>query len=260
MAPLGLLALLGLIIGSFLNVVAYRLPRGESIRYPASHCPHCQHPIKTRDNLPLLGWLLLGGRCRNCTAKISPRYPLVELLTGLSFAAVGWRFGFSWELPAFGYLAAIAVALAVIDIDTMRLPNAIVLPSFPVGGALLLLPAALNPAWADLLRGLLAMALLFTSFFAVQLVFPKGMGFGDTKLVALLALHLGFLGWVEVGLGLFLAFLLGSVQGLGVILFRGGSRKSKIPFGPFLLAGAFLAILIPDPFVNWYLGLIQVNT
>ncbi|MGL5828552.1 MAG: prepilin peptidase, partial [Angustibacter sp.] len=221
-------------------------------------CPHCQQPIAARDNIPVFGWLLLRGRCRSCATAISRRYPLIELLTGLLFAAVGWRFGLTWQLAAFLYLAAIAVALAVIDIDVMRLPNEIVLPSFPVAGLLLLLPAALTPAWGDLLRGLLAMVALFTFFFILQMFFKGKMGFGDTKLIALLALHLGFLGWVELAVGFYLAFLLGAGHGVWLMIFRGGNRKSRLPFGPFLIAGAFLAILIPDPFVNWYLDLIQV--
>ncbi len=254
---LAALPIFGLVIGSFLNVVAYRVPRGESIRFPASHCPSCQQPIAARDNIPIFGWLLLRGKCRSCAAPIRARYPIVEALTGLAFLAVGLRFGLDWQLPAFLYLAAIAMALAVIDLDVQRLPDAIVLPSFPVGIALLLAPSIANQAWWSLGRGLLAAIAIFASFFVLQLLQPKGMGYGDTKTAALLALHLGWLGWAEVGLGIFMGFLLGALWGIAVMLRGAGTRKSKIPFGPFLLAGAFLAILIPNLFIDWYLNLFR---
>ena len=149
-------AVLGLAIGSFLNVVIWRVPRHESIVSPPSHCPGCDVPIAPRDNVPVLSWLVLRGRCRHCRNPISARYPLVELATGVLFALMVWRFGLAWELPAYLYLAAIAVALALIDIDVHRLPNAIVLPSYPVMAVLLVFQMrvpGVDPPRQAVLRG-----------------------------------------------------------------------------------------------------------
>ena len=131
-------ALLGLLIGSFLNVVIWRVPRGESVASPPSHCPGCERPIRPRDNVPVLSWLLLRGRCRDCRTAISARYPAVELGTAVVFGVLAWHFGFDWALPAYLYLGAISVALAMIDIDVHRLPDAIVLPSYGFAAVLLL--------------------------------------------------------------------------------------------------------------------------
>ncbi len=144
--------LLGLIVGSFLNVVIWRLPRGQSLVFPASHCPACGQPIRAWDNIPVLGWVLLRGRCRDCRASISPRYPLVEAGTAALFAIVTAHLGLDWRLPAYLYLCAVGVALAVIDIDHHRLPNALVLPSYPVVAGLLLLAVIAGGAWGDGLR------------------------------------------------------------------------------------------------------------
>jgi leader peptidase (prepilin peptidase)/N-methyltransferase len=149
-------ALLGLAVGSFLNVVIYRVPRDESLVRPGSHCPHCGHVVRNRHNIPVLGWLFLRGRCADCAAPISIRYPLVEAGTAALFVAVAARFGLSWELPAYLYLAAIAVALAAIDLDVMRLPDKIVLPSYGVA-VVLLAPAVLaEHSWGAATRGLIA--------------------------------------------------------------------------------------------------------
>ena len=139
-----LASVLGLAIGSFLNVVIWRVPRGESVVSPPSACPSCGNPISPRDNVPVVSWLLLAGQCRHCHERISPRYPLVELGTAVLFGLTAWRFGLAWELPAFLYLAAITVALALIDIDVHRLPNSIVLPSYVVAGVLLTAAALLD--------------------------------------------------------------------------------------------------------------------
>jgi len=246
-------ALLGLLIGSFLNVVIWRVPRGESLVSPPSHCPGCERPVRPRDNIPVVSWLLLKGRCRDCDEPISARYPLVELLTAAVFAALALRIGLQPELPAFLYLGAIGVALALIDLDTKRLPNVIVLPSYVVGLVLLTAAAVVSDQYDDLLRAVLGMAALYSLYFLLALIYPAGMGFGDVKLAGVLGLYLGWLGWAEVVSGGFLGFLFGGVIGLGLMAARRAGRKSQIPFGPFMLAGAFVAILWGGALADLYL-------
>ena len=246
-------AAFGLLIGSFLNVVIWRVPRGESLVSPPSHCPVCDNAVRPRDNVPVLSWLVLRGRCRDCDAPISPRYPLVEAGTALVFAVLGARIGFEPELPAFLYLGAIGVALALIDLDVKRLPNAIVLPSYVVAAVLLGAAAVFGHDWSSYLRAGLGMAALFGFYFVLALVYPAGMGFGDVKLAGLLGLYLGWLGWGEVVSGGFLGFLLGGVVGGALMVARRAGRKSQIPFGPFMLAGAFAAILWGGALADLYL-------
>ena len=244
--------ILGLLIGSFLNVVIHRVPLGESVIRPRSRCPQCGAELRERDNFPVLSWLLLRGRCRACSAPISVRYPLVELGTGLLFAAVAWWCGLAWQLPAFLYLAAIAVALSAIDLDVKRLPDAIVLPSYVVALALLLLPAVAEGRWLDLLHGVLTGLALFAFYFLLAVIYPAGMGFGDVKLSGVLGLYLGWVSWPLAILATFAAFLLGSVVGVVVIVRGKGGRKTKVPFGPFMLLGTFLALFFGQPVVDWY--------
>ncbi len=246
-------ALVGLVIGSFLNVVIWRVPRGESVVTPPSHCPGCGHEVRPRDNIPVVSWLLLRGRCRDCGTGISVRYPLVEAGTAVVFAVLTLAIGFEPELPAFLYLGAIGVALAMIDIDVKRLPNAIVLPSYLVAGALLTVAAAVDGRWEDLLRAGLGMVALYAFYFLLALVYPAGMGFGDVKLAGVLGIYLGWLGWAEVVTGGFLGFLFGGVVGGGLVLVRRAGRKSKLPFGPFMLAGALVAILWGGALADLYL-------
>jgi leader peptidase (prepilin peptidase)/N-methyltransferase len=247
--------LLGLLIGSFLNVVVWRVPRGESVASPPSACPSCGHPIRARDNVPVLSWLLLRGRCRDCGATISARYPLVELATGVLFALVAWRLAATWELPAYLYLAAISVALTLIDIDVRRLPDAIVLPSYGVAAVLLAVPAVAEGEWHAYVRALIGAAILFTGYFALAFAYPAGMGFGDVKLAGVLGLYLGWLGWGELAVGAFLGFLLGGVWGAALLVARRAGRKSAIPFGPFMLAGALLAVFVGGTIARGYVDL-----
>ncbi len=246
-------AVLGLLVGSFLNVVVWRVPRGESILRPPSHCRACAAPVRPRDNVPVLSWLLLRGRCRECRERISARYPIVEVATAVVFALLTWRFGWSPELPAFLYLGAIGVALTLIDLDVKRLPNAIVLPSYVVGIVLLGIAAVATGDYWSLLRGLLGMVALYVFFFVLVLVYPAGMGFGDVKLAGVLGLYLGWLGWAEVMVGAFLGFLLGAVVGVSLMLAGRAGRKSKIPYGPFMLLGALAAVFWGADLAAWYL-------
>jgi leader peptidase (prepilin peptidase)/N-methyltransferase len=249
---------LGLLVGSFLNVVVWRVPRGESVVSPPSACPGCGHGIRTFDNVPILSWLLLRGRCRDCGATISPRYPLVELATAVLFGLTAWRLGAVWELPAYLYLAAIAVALTLIDIDVRRLPNAIVLPSYGVAAVLLLVPAVAEGEWDAYVRALLGAVILFAGYFALAFAYPAGMGFGDVKLAGVLGMYLGWLGWGELATGAFLGFLLGGVWGAGLLIAKRAGRKSAIPFGPFMLAGALLGVFVGGAIARAYVDLILI--
>ncbi|MBD8058756.1 prepilin peptidase [Cellulomonas sp. JH27-2] len=246
-------------IGSFLNVVIWRVPRGESIVSPPSACPRCGHEIRPRDNLPVIGWLILRGRCRDCGNPISPRYPLVELATGVLFAVTALLTGLSWLLPAMLYLVAIGIALTLIDIDTKRLPNAIVLPSYVVGAVLLALASA-NPGgesdWGAFVRALIGAAAMFTVYFVLLLIYPAGMGFGDVKLAGALGLYLGWFGWGALVVGWFAAYLLGGIFSIGLLLVRRADRKSGIPFGPWMLLGAGVGILFGQQLADWYAGIL----
>lgn len=245
-------AVSGLLVGSFLNVVIWRVPRGESIVSPPSRCPGCERRVRPRDNIPVISWLMLRGRCRHCQAAISRRYPAVEVLTALVFATLGAVIGPRWDLPAFLYLGAAGVALASIDLDVKRLPNVIVLPSYVVAAALLALPAVLNGQSDDYLRAAAGAALLFGVYFALVLVYPAGMGSGDVKLAGVLGAYLAWLGWGPWGVGAFAGFLFGGLLG-GLLMLAGrANRKSAIPFGPFMLAGALLGILFGHDLASLY--------
>lgn len=254
----GLLAVLagvlGLAIGSFLNVVVHRVPRGESVVNPPSACPRCEQRISARDNVPLLSWLLLRGRCRGCALPISPRYPLVEGLTGVLFVGVTLVVGASWALPAYLYLTAIAVALAAIDLDVHRLPDAIVYPSYPVALVLLALASWGEGDWGAMLRALIGGAALFLLYAVTVVVYPKGMGLGDVKLAGVLGLYLGWWGWSALAVGAFGAFVLGGVGALVLVVAGDAGRKTRIPFGPYMLTAALGALVVAAPIAGWYLG------
>jgi leader peptidase (prepilin peptidase) / N-methyltransferase len=252
----GFAGVFGLIVGSFLNVVIWRVPRGESIVRPPSHCPRCAQPITPRDNIPVASWLMLRGKCRHCGEPISGRYPLVELATGLLFLAFALRFGAHAVLPAYLYFAAVAVALAMIDFDHKRLPDALTLPSYPVGLALLALAAALESHWWALGRAAIGLGALLAFYGVLWLVYPAGMGFGDVKLSGVVGMYLGWVGWGALVVGAFAAFLIGAFVGIGMILFAGGGRKSKIPFGPFMLAGALVGIFVGEGLAHAYNSLL----
>ena len=248
---------LGLAVGSFLNVVVYRLPLGESLVAPGSHCPACGRPIRARHNVPVLSWLVLRGRCADCGAPISVRYLLVEAGTALVFLAVTVKLSdlaLLSALPAYLYFAAAGIALALIDIAHHRLPNSIVLPSYPVLAVLLVASAAWQQDWWSLVRAAIGAAALFGFYLAVALLYPAGMQFGDVKLAGIVGGVLAYLSWSALLLGAFGAFLLGSVVGLAVIASGQGGRKTALPFGPFMIGSAVLALFVAEPIARLLWG------
>lgn len=252
----GFAGLLGLIIGSFLNVVIYRVPAGLSVVRPRSACPSCQTPIRSGDNIPVVSWLALRGKCRRCKAPISVRYPLVEATTGLLFAATTW-----WGLvtvpallPALLYGVAVGVALFLIDVDTKRLPDAIVLPSYPVLAALLALAGVLSGQWP--VATVAGSALVWWSVFYLPYKATKGrgMGFGDVKLAPLLGAVLGVFGWGPALVGLMASFVFGVLVSIVLMRLGRAGRKSKIPFGPFMLLGTAFGVIAGDSVFSLYLS------
>ncbi|QNE47969.1 prepilin peptidase [Glaciihabitans sp. INWT7] len=268
-----LAAVLGLLLGSFLNVVVYRVPIGKSIVSPPSACPNCEHEIKPYDNIPVLSWLLLRGKCRNCAAPISARYPLVELATSLSFALVALGFAPAafaattsagavaavLVMVAFLYLAAITIALALIDLDVHKLPNVIVIPAYAVGAALFGAASFLSGDFGPLIGSGIAMAGLFLFYLVMALVYPGGMGLGDVKLAGVLGIYLGWAGWGAVAVGAFSAFLLAGVFSIILLATKRAGRKSGIPFGPWMFAGAWLGIVVGNAVFASYLSVFDLT-
>lgn len=255
LAPLVVLCgVLGLLVGSFLNVVIHRVPKDESIVTPRSHCPNCDTELANRDNIPVVSWLVLRGKCRTCGHPISARYPLVEALTGLTFGAVAARFGWDEALPAFLVLAAFLIALSAIDLDTFLLPKKLVWPAFGAGVVLLGGASLLQHDGRSAIEAAVGSLAAFAVLFLIHFVSPKGMGFGDVRLAAVLGLHLGWLELPEVPLGLFLSFLVASVVGVGLIATKRKGRKDRVPFGPFLAVGTGLAVLFGESILRVYLG------
>jgi leader peptidase (prepilin peptidase)/N-methyltransferase len=236
--------LFGGVIGSFLNVVAHRVPRGESLVSPGSHCPACDAPVRPYDNVPVVSWLLLRGRCRNCEARISPRYPLVELATAVTFAAVVAARGFDDDLVLELPLVAALIALAAIDLDLKLLPNKIVYPLAVYG----VIATALVDR-DDLLENLIAGAGAFAFLFAAVLAYPRGMGMGDVKLAGAMGLYLG----LSVIPALLVAFLSGSVVGVAILAREGAAaRKKAVPFGVFLALGGIVGVLAGPELIDAY--------
>ena len=240
-----LAGILGAVIGSFLNVVAYRLPRGESLSHPPSHCPDCGAPVKPYDNIPVLSWLLLRGRCRSCKQPISPRYPIVEAGTGLLCALVVIVKGPEAEAIIGIVLVLILVPVTLIDLDTTTIPNKITYPGFVLG---VILVAALDTDM--LVESLISSAAAGGFLFVAWFFYPRGMGLGDVKLAFVMGIYLGR----AVAPAMFTAFIAGALVG-GVIIARMGAakgRKAGIPFGPWLALGGVVGLLAGDEIVDWY--------
>ena len=234
----------GLLIGSFLNVVAYRLPRGESLVKPRSRCTSCGEEVRPYDNVPLLSWLFLRGRCRHCGARISARYPAVELVTALVFAAVTLVRGVDADLLLELPFAAMLIAVASIDLEHRIVPNRIVLPMavWGVGATAVIRPGALPEA-------LIAGAAAFTGLLLTALAYPSGMGMGDVKLAGVMGIYLG----AAVAPALLTAFFLGSVVGVAIIARHGASaRKKGVPFAPFMALGGLVGLLAGPELIDLY--------
>jgi leader peptidase (prepilin peptidase)/N-methyltransferase len=235
----------GLVVGSFINLVVWRMPSGLPLLTRPTF-PSCRHPIRWRDSIPICSWLALQGRCPRCGASIPVRQPLVEAGTAGTFALAAAFTGQIWVLPALLYLAASAIALGLIDADTKRLPNSLVLRSYPVAVALLAL-ASLHPGsppdWAALGRAIAGGGALVAVYGTTWALAPAAIGLGDVKLAGLLGLYLGWFGWRQLLVGWSAAYLLSGLFALALLASRRATRRDNIAFGPWMIVGAVVGIL-----------------
>lgn len=242
----------GMVVGSFLNVCICRMPNNESIVFPPSHCPHCLYQIRWYDNIPLLSYLLLDGKCRGCGVRISLQYPFVELLNGVLALSLFLRFG---STPLFAIMFIFCSALVVItfiDIEHQIIPDEISLPGIIIG--FLLSFFIKGHYWLNSLFGILlgGGTLLLVAYSYQKLTGKEGMGGGDIKLLAMMG---AFLGWKAVPFIIFTSSLIGSLIGISIMLLKEKDSKLAIPFGPYLAFGAVLYIFYGKPLIQWYLGL-----
>ncbi|MGH9062693.1 MAG: prepilin peptidase [Acidimicrobiales bacterium] len=247
-------AVVGLAVGSFLNVVVHRVPMRVSVVRPRSQCPGCQMPVAPRDNVPVVSFLLLRGRCRSCAEPISPRYPVIEALTAALFVGVTLRLGLDLSVLAYWLFAAALVAVAAIDLEHHIVPNRVVYPTLAVAVPLLVLAAVVDHSPAALLRAAIGGAAAFVALLVIHLVQPRGMGFGDVRLAGVIGVFLGWLGLGLVALGLFVGFLLAAAAGIALMAAGRAGRRSQVPFAPFLAAGAMTSFLWGAPLVRMWLG------
>jgi leader peptidase (prepilin peptidase)/N-methyltransferase len=246
-----LIFVLGLIVGSFSNVCIYRIPRNESIIYPASHCPKCSSNISPKDNIPLLSYILLKGRCRNCKSKISIQYPVVEFLTGLIYLIIYLVYGLSIQTLIYIILSSALVIIAFIDLNEQIVPDVISLPGIVIGFIIsFFVPyiSFLNSVLGVVFGG----GIILIIGLAGSAIFKKeAMGGGDVKLAAMIG---AFLGWRYIIISLFLGFFLGALTGIILILSKIKSREDVVPFGPFIVLGSFITILWGEKIISWYIG------
>lgn len=253
-------ALVGLAVGSFLNVVVSRVPAHRSLLTP-SRCDSCGVPVKAWQNVPVVAWLALRGRCRACGAPIGVRTPLVEAGTGAAFAAItAWTgsvtdgaVGHALLAVTLCCFAAVSIALALIDLDTHRLPDAVVGPAYPIVLVLLVATSAATGHWAALGRGGIGLVALTLGYYAVHVVRPDGMGFGDVKLAGLIGLVTGYAGWGALVVGAFAAFLLAGGYGAALIATGRADRRDGLAFGPWMLAGGWVGLVVGAPLASGYL-------
>lgn len=235
-------ALLGLVVGSFLNVVVYRVPRGLSVVSPPSACPVCHRPIAGRDNIPVASYVMLRGRCRSCGTPISPRYPLIELAAAALFAGAAARLGYGWTLVSVLAFLAGLLALAIIDLEHLKLPKGVVYATLYAVAAILIVLTIATGQWHRLLIAAICAAGWFVLFLGLNAASPRYLGFGDVRLAPVLGLELGWFGVSYVLLGFFAANLIGSVIGITLISTKRMRRDQPVPYGVFLALGAALAI------------------
>jgi leader peptidase (prepilin peptidase)/N-methyltransferase len=241
-----LAGLMGLVTGSFLNVVAFRLPRGESLAHPPSRCPSCSHAIRPYDNIPVLSWLLLRGRCRDCHTAIPARYPLIELGTAALAVLIVVAKGADSDVWLALVLLFLLVPITVIDLERRIIPNAI---TGPGAAAAIIIGAIIDPG--GLPQQLIAGAAAGAFLLIPALLYPSGMGMGDVKLAAMMGLFLGR----DVAVALLVALIAGAVIGMGIMARVGVAkgRKTGVPFGPFLALGGIVAIFAGHAIIEWYL-------
>jgi leader peptidase (prepilin peptidase)/N-methyltransferase len=246
-----LIFILGLVVGSFSNVCIYRIPRNESIIYPASHCPKCCSNILPKDNIPLLSYILLKGRCRHCKSKISIQYPIVEFLSGLIYLIIVLVYGLSIQTLIYILLSSALIIIAFIDFNEQIVPDVISLPGIVVGFLLsFFVPyiSWINSALGVLVGGGIILIIGLTG----SLIFKKeAMGGGDVKLAAMIG---AFLGWRAIIISLFLGFFLGALAGIILIMTKIKKREDAIPFGPFIVLGSFITLLWGEQIISWYIG------
>jgi len=253
MSEYAVAVVLGLIIGSFLNVCIYRIPRNLSIVFPSSRCTACNNEIRAWDNIPVISYLLLGGRCRNCKAKISARYPLVEALNAFLYAVIVWRYGIGWNSVVYAVLCSSLIVITFIDLDFQIIPDRITLAGIPLGlvaGSFLLNDPFMR---AELLGYKVSLIGLFAGgglFYLVAVLSRGGMGGGDIKMMAMVG---AMMGWKSVLLTTLLGSLGGSLIGVFLMIFKGRGRKTKIPFGPFLALGTLVTLFFGQEILLWYL-------
>jgi leader peptidase (prepilin peptidase)/N-methyltransferase len=242
---------LGLIVGSFSNVCIYRIPRNESVIYPASHCPKCRTKIKPIDNIPLLSYILLKGRCRNCGSKISIQYPVVEFLTGLIYLIIYLTYGLSIQSLVYIILSSALIIIAFIDLQEQIIPDVISLPGIVIGLILsFIVPyiSFINSVLGALFGGGIILIIAWVG----SIIFKKeAMGGGDVKLTAMIG---AFLGWRYTIISLFLGFFLGALTGIILIMAKIKKREDAIPFGPFIALGSIITLLCGEKILLWYLG------
>jgi leader peptidase (prepilin peptidase)/N-methyltransferase len=244
------LVCLGLVVGSFLNVCIYRLPRRESLMWPGSRCPVCQTSLRWYENVPLLAYVALGGRCRTCRARISPQYPVVELATAALFVLHYWAFGWDWLLVPRLVFACAMIVLFVIDLQHRILPNVITLPGIVFGfGFSLMFPPGWSASGLGILLGGGVLLAIAEVYYRVRR--EEGLGMGDVKMLAMIG---AFLGWQAVLLTLVLSSFLGSAVGLSIMAARKGDLKYALPFGTFLAVGAVVSSLVGMPLLRWYVS------
>ena len=246
-----LIFILGLIVGSFSNVCIYRIPRNESIIFPASHCPKCRSNISPKDNIPLLSYILLKGRCRNCKSKISIQYPIVEFLTGFIYLIIYLIYGLSIQSLIYIILSSALIIIAFIDLNEQIVPDVISLPGIVIGFILsFFVPyiSFINSALGVVVGG----GIILIIGMAGSVIFKKeAMGGGDVKLAAMIG---AFLGWRYIIISLFLGFFIGALAGIFLIMSKIKSREDTVPFGPFIVLGSFITLLWGEKIISWYIG------